>query len=154
MKIIYEVTVNPNKLDPTHLDEVWRLDGAYHREHGPAYIVRNADNQVITEHWFRKGEHYREDGPAIVHNDPQDSFFGHVEEDDWYPRRSDHPSRIVKINGIVTTEEWYSSGHTLHRLDGPALIARDRETGEITKQEYYRNGRKVKPPSDAPKLGM
>jgi len=46
------------------------------------------------------------------------------------------------MTDVVTWEEWYENGK-LHREDGPAVILRDGETGEVYHQSRYLNGREV-----------
>lgn len=43
--------------------------------------------------------------------------------------------------GIVVEEKWTTPNNKLHRLDGPALIKRDEESGGITHTSYYKNGK-------------
>lgn len=41
--------------------------------------------------------------------------------------------------GVAQIEKWLKGGQ-VHRVDGPALIVRDRETGAVTQELWMRNG--------------
>lgn len=59
--------------------------------------------------------------------------------------RLDGPACIYRDaeTGVVTRETWYMDGK-LHRVDGPAVIKRKADTGSVSREEYYTEGRFVR----------
>jgi hypothetical protein len=100
--------------------EEYFVDGRYHRDPaiGPACIKRNAAGQVVNQIYWVRGE---------VHRDPRQG-----------------PARIG-YDGNTEETEYYQNDQR-HREDGPAVIHRDRATGEILKQEYWLHGERVDAP--------
>nr|WP_306266982.1 hypothetical protein [Pararhizobium sp. IMCC3301] len=149
MKISYEVTVGPDEHRPNNADgtvEIWTLNGEYHCEHGPAVITRNANKQIISQHWWLNNQRYRENGPAVIYDD------GVMHETSWHPAREDGPSRLVKINDLVTEEEWRTplKKGGFHRIGGPAIIDTDSNTGIVYKESWYLFGKRHR--EDGPAL--
>ena len=53
-------------------DTVWRLNGQYHREDGPAIEYLDGD-----EDWYLHGDYHRTNGPAIVWHDGDEDWYLH-----------------------------------------------------------------------------
>jgi antitoxin component YwqK of YwqJK toxin-antitoxin module len=71
----------------------YRLNGFYHREDGPAYIVYYNNGSVKREVYFIDGLYYREDGPAIIYYDEN----GNITYEKYYLGQNE-----------LTEEEWFS----------------------------------------------
>ena len=82
----------------------WYLNGALHREDGPAVEYANG-----TKKWYLNGKLHRVDGPAIEFGS-NDKF--------WYPNSELGISDIR--GGAILIRKWYLNGK-LHREDGPAV---------------------------------
>jgi hypothetical protein len=62
------------------------------------------------------------------------------------PHRMDGPAMIARDyeTGIVTHEMWCQDG-VVHRADGPANIMRKADTGRVYFSEWIDHGKKIKP---------
>lgn len=109
----------------TRIIEVWKRKGKYHRENGPAYIVKSADGKrVLEEKYYRDGKLHRADGPAEITY----SFNGEVESEGWYIdgkyHRKDGPASWGK-SWRHDYEAWYQNGVPSHQdKDHPTHMAR------------------------------
>ena len=74
---------------------MWKKDGKYHRDGGPARIWQDG-----TEEWFQYGRYHREDGPAIIQGNYQAWF------QDGMLHRIDGPA-IINSEGNLF---WYIDG--------------------------------------------
>jgi hypothetical protein len=113
----------------------WRNEKyQYHREEGPARIVKR-NGKVIINEWFINGERHRDKYPAVENyfSDIEDNYYYDKETDlkisngimKWYKhgilhRDTDNPS-VVNINTLVKNYEYHYIGQ-VHRLLGPAKI--------------------------------
>lgn len=106
--------------------QVYRLDGEFHREDGPARIFSNG-----TEHWFIHGKCHREDGPAIVI--PNGTKMWKL-NDEYH--REDGPATINPYG----ENTWYVNG-VKHRIDGPSSVEFDIDavifTWHLEGKRYY-----------------
>lgn len=152
-----------------------------HRINGPAMVDRNGETLVdVWERWFVNGLQHREDGPAEIVRDAQTGEFicrewwlngqlvdppkdgsvpvplaeevatGEVEmhhDENGALHRTDGPAWVMRDrqSGIVTAERWYRDGE-VHRDDGPAVIKRNPQTGEIIFEEWWGEGEVIKSP--------
>ena len=105
-------------------------DGPFlHREDGPAVIYKSGEKR-----WYNKGRPHNLNGPAKIDAFGNKSYYihGHMVTE------IEHKSIADQGLGILHTESglYFSApgSDTLHRADGPALIAHD---GSIY---WYRNG--------------
>ena len=48
-------------------DKQWRVNGALHREDGPA--IEFTDKHIGHKEWYLYGKLHREDGPAVMYDD-------------------------------------------------------------------------------------
>jgi hypothetical protein len=113
----------------------WRNEKyKYHREDGPARIVKQ-NGKVIINEWFINGERHRDKYPAVENyfSDIGEDFY-HDEENNikisngimkWYQhnylhRDTDNPA-VININSFVKNYEYHYYGQ-VHRLLGPAKI--------------------------------
>ena len=98
--------------------ELYCMSGKDHRENGPAHIKRDAATGKTTfELWKQHGKDHRADGkPACIFRNP--------------------------ATNVIYMEKYYVRDK-LHRKDGPAIIVRDENTGEILEQTYYLDGAKL-----------
>jgi hypothetical protein len=91
--IKYEVTVYANG------DKLWRLNGEFHREDGPALEYSNGG-----KHWLLNGKYHREDGPAI------DFING---DKCWYLNGKLHREDGPAIDFINGDKCWYLNDESL-----------------------------------------
>lgn len=77
----------------TKSDKSWYINGARHREDGPAIEYANGDYV-----WFKHGKKHRLDGPTSIYNGT-----GYNGRPEWW-------------------EEWWVDGQ-LHKEDGPAVTS-------------------------------
>jgi hypothetical protein len=123
-------------------DKVWKLNGVFHREDGPAIESKNGDKT-----WYKNGKIHREDGPAVerINGERQWLIDGKHHrvggaaliyasgESYWYQNgvlhREDGPAYI-----IGETKQWYING-VLSRTDGPAI---EYSNGDKC---WYKNGK-------------
>jgi hypothetical protein len=89
--ITYEVTVS-------EYYTVWKLDGKFHREDGPAIEWANGSKS-----WYINGKYHREDGPAIEASDGYKAWCL-----DGIYHRNDGPA--IEAYG---SEYWYLNGEEL-----------------------------------------
>jgi len=64
--------------------KIWRKNGEFHRENGPAIEYPDGDKV-----WYQYGQLHREDGPAIIHLDGTKMWYlngQHYSEPDYYKR--------------------------------------------------------------------
>lgn len=112
---------------PTTVDaagnQMWKVNGKYHRENGPALI--SADG---TKQWFINGKRHRTDGPAIeyANGDKQ-----------WYINNNLHRADGPAHHRADGFQEWYNNG-LLHRIDGPARIDESNNIFWIQNNLYHR----------------
>ena len=113
--------------------------GRRHRLTGPA-VIRD-DWLSRTEYWVN-GIQHRERGPAVREKVKDTGF---VLEECYMINgrnvRADGPSLIIgDINSqVITDESWQHPEFGYHRLDGPAQIHRDAETGHIVHEVWMQN---------------
>jgi len=126
--------------------------GQYHRDDGPAIILKSSKKQPHgkqktpikngTQEWYVNGLLHRTDGPAVIREDGHKEWrvngqrhrvdgpaVEHPNGDfDWWLNgelhRTDGPA-VIREDG---TKKWYLNGR-LHRFDGPAAIMHDGSTG-------------------------
>ena len=79
--------------------KIWRLNGEYHRENGPAIEWYNG-----TKVWYLNGKQHREDGPAVEY--PDDSKV-------WYLNGKRHRENGPAIEHLNGTKFWYLNGKQL-----------------------------------------
>jgi len=91
-------------------NKIWRLDGKWHREDGPAYEYANGDKE-----WYLHGKLHREDGPAAEHADGTKA---------WYLNGFYHRENGPAVERANGTKAWWLHGK-LHREDGPAIERAD-----------------------------
>lgn len=90
--------------------DVWKRKGKYHREDGPAYVVKTSSGKrVLEEKYYKNGVLHREDGPAMI---------------------------TYSASGEVTSEGWYINGKE-HRTDGPAFW---RNSWRDSFKSWYQHG--------------
>jgi len=134
--IKYEVEVAPWSKKPNHSVEIWRLNGVIHREDDlPAIVVRSSDNQVVHQEWVKEGNQYRKNGPAHLFDDGVDTY------EKWVPSNRNGPTISKTKNGVVFYEEWHNESGIWHRIDAPAIIERDLQTGHVIHEEWIYNGK-------------
>jgi antitoxin component YwqK of YwqJK toxin-antitoxin module len=94
---------------------IYRKDGLYHREDGPAKIWYDKyETQIELEEYYFEGKSHRDsDDPSEI----------------WYYR-----------NGNVRGEVWRKEG-LRHRLDGPACVSYY-ESGGVRQEVYYYENKK------------
>jgi hypothetical protein len=63
-QLFKEVNVNVEQYVDEYGTARYKLNGALHREDGPAIKYLDGEKQ-----WFKNGERHREDGPAVVYDD-------------------------------------------------------------------------------------
>ena len=97
----------------------WYKNGVQHREGAPAVISTNKKGEIVGEAWIVNGKRDRKDGPAI----------------DRINRGYSHFYR----KNINQHEVYYYQDDHIFRLDGPAHIVTDLDTGEVIKKEYIVN---------------
>jgi len=97
----------------------WYKNGEQHRDGAPAQITKNDKGEVISQAWIVNGKRDRKDGPAIDRiNSGYNRFYDkNINEHEVYYYQDDH----------------------IFRLDGPAHIITDLDTGEVIKSEYIVN---------------
>jgi hypothetical protein len=78
--------------------KLWKLDGKYHRDDGPAIEWANGGKS-----WYQHGKYHRDDGPAIDVNGDK-SWYQHGKR-----HRDDGPA-IIYANG---DKYWYQHDHAL-----------------------------------------
>ncbi len=103
---------------------IWKKDGRFHRNDGPAIVSTLGDlyvhdTCVARYAWQRHGLLHRTDGPSDETLESCPSWNQHGEF-----HRLDGPADMCH-DGIF---EWYQAGDQ-HRLDGPAAIDSDGEIG-------------------------
>jgi hypothetical protein len=104
----------------------WRNEKyKYHREEGPARIVKR-NGKIIINEWYIDGYRHRKIYPAV------ENQFSDIDENDFY---QDVETGIKVTNGIL---RWYNHGELHREGNNPALITKDNEFG--TKLEYYYQG--------------
>ena len=94
--------------------EMWRLNGNFHREDGPAKKIYYKNGMLKSEYWLINNNFHKEDGPAMIE---------------------------YSENGMKTSEYWYKND-LFHREDGPAIICYN-NNGEIEREEYYLNNKEI-----------
>jgi len=78
-------------------DKVWRLNGKYHREDGPAIEFSSGDKS-----WYLDGERHREDGPAIEYVNGDKSWYLNgkpLTEEEFNARNSSCEGKVVEFEG-------------------------------------------------------
>jgi hypothetical protein len=91
-------------------NKIWRLNGKWHREDGPAYEFPNGGKV-----WYLHGELHREDGPAAERADGTK---------EWYLHGKCHREDGPAFEGANGNKAWYLHDK-LHREDGPAVERAD-----------------------------
>jgi hypothetical protein len=100
----------------------WRNEKyRYHREDGPARIVKR-NGKIIINEWYIDGYRHRKIYPAV------ENQFSDIDENDFY---QDTETGIKVTNGIL---KWYNNGELHRDGDNPSIIYRD---NFFTKLEYY-----------------
>jgi len=100
----------------------WRNEKyRYHREDGPARIVKR-NGKIIINEWYIDGYRHRKIYPAV------ENQFSDIDENDFY---QDTETGIKVTNGIL---KWYNNGKLHRDGDNPSIIYRD---NFFTKLEYY-----------------
>lgn len=110
----YSVTVGLRGARDEHVHEWWALGQVTHRPNGPAMILSDRETGFVLREeyrWF--GKRHRIGGATIREIDPETE--------------------------VVTREEFYEDDQ-LHNNNGPAIIERDRLSGEIINAKHYWNG--------------
>ena len=132
-------------------DYWWR--GKRHRLDGPAatcHFGALADLHIVEEYYVHGKEHRDPaEGPAYIKRFPSETFAREVR---YYANGQLHrehgPATIFRNEkGLITLQEYYLRD-MLHREpdEGPALLARDKATGELTRCEYHLHGARAAPP--------
>ncbi len=111
----------PGPTEYANGDRLWRLNGKFHREDGPAKEFSDGNCE-----WWIDGKLHRENGPAVVKIDGYRA---------WYLNGKRHRVRGPAIEDIDGYKEWYLNGRQ-HREDGPALEQADGS------KFWYRHGKK------------
>ncbi|MCP1469876.1 hypothetical protein J3E64_001558 [Sphingobium sp. OAS761] len=133
------------------LRESWQLNTdrrEFHRpDGGPTIRIWNGETGVLTtEEYHRFGVLDRVDGPALTRRDPKTAevLTERWQHDHQLHRDGGAPAHWWKDpeTKIIVGEEYWENGQR-HRADGPAVIARDRETGEVTHEEYHVRGQQI-----------
>jgi hypothetical protein len=131
LQIWYKNNVIENDKGPAFIDSVyaddgnkitnytWYKNGVEHRDGAPAQITKNDKGEIVGEAWIVNGKRDRKDGPAIDRiNREYNHFYG---------------------KNINHHEVFYYQNDHIFRLDGPAHIVTDLDTGEVIKKEYIVN---------------
>lgn len=128
----------------------WCERGKRHNPNGPAVIDMRNDERRME--WYLDGKLSRNDGPAIVVHDEQ----GRLVREGFYQagkhHRVDGPAELQydPDTGIAYTEMWKVNGQ-LHREGNlPAIIGRDCDTGEVIEELYYEHGKAIVPDGGNP----
>jgi len=100
----------------------WFLNGALHRENGPA--IEWTDG---TKHWYKEGERHRLDGPACECSNGNKY---------WYKEGLLHRLDGPAVEHSDGTKSWYKKG-LLHRLNGPAKEYSDGTKSWYIEDKYY-----------------
>ena len=85
----YEFDINEERV-------IWRLNGLWHREDGPAVTYSDG-----TQEWWLNDQIHREDGPAVVSSDGRQEWFLNNQR-----HREDGPA-IIWADG---RQVWYLNG--------------------------------------------
>lgn len=107
-------------------------------------------NFMTGQAWYHCGKLHNEFGPAIIRYEP---YSGSVLSEHWYRdgkpfRDSAEGASVVKYDAEthhIVEELYLVDEGRLHRVDGPALIRRHRETGCVIEKEFHRNGERYFP---------
>lgn len=147
-RITYDLD-NGRKLSEEHFilsREGWRIDEPSAREWD-----RRTGRLIREEYRTVPFGLNRSNGPAEVLYSGET---GEVLRQQWYRinverRYEERPSfwERDETTGVIVKERYCDWGR-LHRLDGPALIERDRETGEILHCEWHIDGVRIPDQSD------
>lgn len=142
------------------LSEVWleagRFEGPQNIYTGDrkAYLgndlpsVRRWDPQtgeLIFEAYYEVDQNLGRDeelGPALIKRDPMTGVIVHEQ---WrmyggeLHRSGDLPAFIVRHRetGLITREDYWVNGHRYREPGKPAIVIRNKDTGEITKARYF-----------------
>ena len=88
------------------------------------------------------------------HSIETDAETGVVTRETWRNKkgkldRADGPAVIKRdrITGTVTYEAWWKDGKR-DRADGPAIIRRDAATGKVTSEEWWKDGKQFEPSAE------
>lgn len=120
----------------------------------PAIVKYDRETgQVLEEAFYHMDQRSRACEHWAGEEKPSRIFYarttGDVIGEEWYfcdvqSRSFELPSTWMmdEKTGVITREEyWYKGGR--HRLDGPALIVRDRANGEIVESEWHIDGVRI-----------
>lgn len=144
----FNVRIRRDKETDQIVLEAWHNDQGQPHRNGdlPAFIKRDKSGFVTYQRWQKIGITHRMHKPAILSFYPETKVLMH---EAWringQPHRDgDFPSDIWrdKETGNIYSEEYYKNGRR-HRDNGPAVIEYDPVTKEIIKQEFWRNDRQV-----------
>ncbi|MEM1053799.1 MAG: hypothetical protein AAGI28_17080 [Pseudomonadota bacterium] len=149
----YIVRIRTDPETGSRLGEEWRLNSSeqlLHREDGPALQEWSPKSGIkVRECYLLHGEYDKNGGPSKTERDPNT---GTITLEEWRKcgalyREGGKPAyiEIDPETGVVVIEGYYEGG-VEHRLNGPAVIVRDRESGRIISESYYVNGDMFEPP--------
>ncbi len=135
-----EVEYHPlthKKIKETYLDD----EGRPHREDGPAMRTFTPTGLELSSTYFQHGVITRDDGPAIEELDLENQYHKLVWLRDGLKDRDDGPAEICTdlISGVEFSVCFYRH-NKMHRSQGPALITRDRDTGDVNAKFVVING--------------
>lgn len=171
---ILSSTVRPSHIicRPDRIEK-WYLNGKIHRDNGPAVIIGNGDfikklwytnginyrkdgpsltehknDNIVTERYHDENGklHNHEDGPAELSYNSDGTISCELYNiHGKYVQTDDKPNLIRRNqNGLKYADLWLIDNGISHRENGPARIKYNPLTGEIEKEEWYINGKRIK----------
>jgi len=151
-KLIIALTTNETGNFVDGAFNIWKVNGKYHRDDGPAIIHGiSKENPNGTIHdYYQYDELHRDDGPAVIHGiskeNPNGTYHYYYKHDKCH--RDYGPAYIKGIsteNPNGTNHYYYKHGEC-HRDDGPAWIQGiSKENPNGTYKEYFQHGKRVEP---------
>ena len=94
-------------------DQIWQVDGMYHRIDGPAIIYASG-----TQIWCQYGQFHRLDGPAIIFSDGTEHWYRH--------------NKLHRLDGPAIVELYYTDRWHINDIDITKEVEIWLETNNIT----------------------
>lgn len=143
-------------------EEIYRKNGKWHREDGPAVIRYDEFGRIDAKSYYINGKHLSEtaferlerikkglppEEPKIwdEYSRGKLRYRRYMVDDEFH--NTNGPAFISYYDDGSIKSEIYSKYNTMHRIDGPARIFYD-HNGKITLEQFFIDGKRTQSPTD------